>query len=259
MVSDAVKAKGTAMPGLDQDFAVQSFCFRTIKDNAQVAQAVKQIGLFKIELCRAHCDFMDESQHEPTIQTYADAGVSIVAIGVEGFNGSESDDRKRFEFARKCGANRVHANFNPETFERAWPVVHKLAEEYDIPVGIHNHGGYHWLGSKQMLEHVFKQVGPRIGLCMDTAWTLDAAGDPVQWVETFADRLVSLHLKDFIFHRDRKREDIAVGQGNINLPKLVAALRGINFQGVATLEYEGDPENPVPTLSTCVESIRAAL
>jgi hypothetical protein len=49
------------MTDITQDFGVQSYCFRSIKDNADVAAAVKQIGLSKIEVCAVHATFADPS------------------------------------------------------------------------------------------------------------------------------------------------------------------------------------------------------
>jgi sugar phosphate isomerase/epimerase len=37
---------------------------------------------------------------------------------------------------------------------------------------------------------------------------------------------------------------------------LLAALGETGFDGMAVLEYEADPENPVPALRRCVESVR---
>jgi sugar phosphate isomerase/epimerase len=66
---------------------------------------------------------------------------------------------------------------------------------------VHNHGGKHWLGSSEALSYLFGRSSPRIGLCLDTAWCFDSGEDPLQWTEKFADRLVTVHLKDFVYTR----------------------------------------------------------
>ncbi|MFI5356910.1 MAG: sugar phosphate isomerase/epimerase family protein, partial [Opitutales bacterium] len=123
---------------------------------------------------------------------------------------------------------------------------------------IHNHGGRHWLGNAQMLESVFARTSPRIGLCLDTAWALDAHEDPVALAEKFADRLYGVHLKDFVFDRAGKPADTILGQGNLDLPKFLKLLGGNERTQSVIIEYEGDIENPVPALSECVRQIQAA-
>jgi len=138
-------------------------------------------------------------------------------------------------------------------------MAERLAAEYDVRLGIHNHGGRHWLGSSQALRWVFAQSGPRVGLCLDTAWALDSGEDPVKMIEEFGPRLHLLHLKDFVFDRARKPEDVVVGTGNLPLAAVAAALAKVGFAGEAVLEYEGDVANPVPSVSACVKAIRKGL
>ncbi len=248
------------MTNITQDFGIQSWCLRGFDDNVKVAQMVKELGLNKIELCGKHVKFDDESTFDDVIKIYNDAGITIQSLGVESFGTDEAAARKRFEFARKTGQKHISVNFNPDTFAQAHPIVQKLAEEYDIRCGIHNHGGYHWLGSSQILRWVFSEVGDRIGLCLDCAWALNASQDPVKMAEEFSDRLFAIHLKDFVFHSPTgKHEDVAVGTGNLDLPALKAVCEKSGFDGEAILEYERpeDVNNPIPPLTQCVEAIRA--
>jgi len=125
-----------------RDFGVQSFCFRTTKDNAQVAQYVKAIGLYKIEVCAVHADFNDPAAHDAVIAPYRDAGVQIVSIGVQTFSGNQEAERKWCEFAKKAGAKHISAHFKVDSFPTAVPLAAKLAEEYDLRIAVHCHGGY---------------------------------------------------------------------------------------------------------------------
>lgn len=241
------------------DFAVQSYCFRSIKDHGRVAEAVRQIGLSHLELCGAHDRFNDPDAFEKVVAIYRDGGVTIQSIGVETLEGDPQKDRLRFECARVAGCRHMSISFNPATFDHAHPLAQQLAAEFDMQLGIHNHGGRHWLGSAQMLAHVFEQTGDRIGLCLDTAWSLDSHEDPVKMLERFAPRLTAIHLKDFRFAPDRKPEDVVVGTGTLDLPALVETAQRVDFNGLTILEYEGDVDNPVPALSHCVKAIREVL
>lgn len=243
------------MIDIAKELAVQSYCFRNFKDNVKVASMVKQIGVSAIELCGVHIDWFKESLFDEVIKIYRDAGVKIGSIGVNYLDG-KADERKMFEFVKKAGAKFMSISFQIDAVPNVYRATEKLAEEYDIKCGIHNHGGRHWLGSAEMLTRVFKDTSPRIGLTMDCAWALHAHEDPIAMVEKFADRFFGLHLKDFTFDRAGKHQDVVVGTGNLDLPRLKQALAKINFNGYAVLEYEADADNPVPALTECVKSIK---
>lgn len=237
-------------------FGVQSYCFRGFKDNRKVAQLTKQIGVSGIELCGVHVDFDNPDTHDEVIQIYRDAGVDILSVGVMTLKNRPDIERHWFNFASKAGAKYMSVHFEPDTWQKAAQSAAQLAEEHDIRLAIHNHGGHHWLGSSQMLKHVLSKTPKVVGLCLDTAWCLDASGDPVKWVEVFGDRLYGLHIKDFVFARNRKPEDVVIGTGNLDLPGLAKACDSAGFDGYSVVEYEGDVDNPVPALSACVQKMQ---
>lgn len=242
------------------DFGVQSYCFRHFKDNADVAAKVKEIGLDKIEICAVHADFNDPTAFEQVVKTYRDAGVQIVSLGVQTFTGDEAVERNWFECAKRAGAKYISAHFKIDTFTTAVPVAARLAEEYDMHIAIHCHGGYMFGGSPDVIKHLLALGGERIGLCIDTAWCMQigpALGNPVQWVKDFAGQLYGVHYKDFTFDKNAQWQDVIVGTGTLDLPAFVAALNEANFAGFAVIEYEADVENPVPALSQCVNQMRS--
>ncbi len=134
-------------------------------------------------------------------------------------------------------------------------MLERQCTDYGITLAVHNHGRKHRYGSIAQLEALFAKTSPNIGLCLDTAWMLDAGENPVAVAEHFADRLYGLHVKDFIFRRDGAPEDVVVGTGNLDLPALFAVLARIRFAGYLTLEYEGDVDTPVPSVRQCVEAL----
>jgi sugar phosphate isomerase/epimerase len=203
-------------------------------------------------------DFADASKHAAAIDTCRKAGVQIVAIGVEGMAGKPDRDQTRFEFCKAAGVKHMSIGFSPEAMFDGLKNVEKLAEQYDLKLGIHNHGGYHWLGNSQILKYIFERTSPRIGLYLDTAWAIDAKQDPIKMAEQFGQRLYGVHVKDFVYDRARQFTDVVIGTGNLDLPQFVQTLKQISFNGPLVIEYEGDVENPVPALSKCVEALRRA-
>jgi len=208
-------------------------------------------------LCSVHVNFADEGGFDRVISQYRQAGVGIVSLGVVGFANDEKKERLYFEFARRAGAKAISVNFPIAAVPQSLRTAEKLADEYDINLAIHNHGGRHWLGPAEVLRHVFATTSKRIGLCLDTAWALDSGENPIKMAEQFADRLYGVHLKDFVFDRARKPEDVVVGTGNLDLPKLLDALKKADFKGFAVIEYEGDVNDPAPAVGKCAAAVRS--
>lgn len=248
------------MPSAAMDFGVQSFCFRHFKDNAQVADLTRKIGVDKIEICAIHANFDDPSGFTKVVDTYSKAGVKIVSLGVQTFTGDLAKERRWFECAQIAGAKHISAHFKVDSFEKAVRSTADLCKEFGMKVGIHCHGGYMFGGSPDVIAHLLKLGGEPIGVNIDTAWCMQIGpqGDPVQWVrERFPGRVYGVHYKDFVFDRRGKWSDVVVGTGNLDLPSFVQALEDTGFNGMAVIEYEADPDNPVPALTECVNKMRA--
>lgn len=241
------------------DFGVQSYCFRHFKDNPTVAKKVRGIGLDKIELCGVHADFSKPELFPAIVDLYQKEGVTIVSLGVQTFEGGDSE-RAYFECAAAAGAKHISAHFRVDSYLRAIPKVRAWCREFGIKVGIHCHGGYMFGGQPDVLRHLVALGTPEIGVFIDTAWCLQIGphlGKPVEWAREFAGKITGVHYKDFTFEPNGQWKDVIVGTGNLDLPAFVQALDEGGFDGVAVIEYEADVENPDPALKRCVESMRA--
>ena len=240
------------------DFGVQSYCFRHFKDNALIAQKVRDIGLDQIEFCGVHADLGKPEAFREVVAIYKKAGVSIISIGVQTFEGHDHE-KAWFECAALAGARHISCHFRVQNFMQAVPRVRRWSQEFGIRVGIHCHGGYSFGGQPEVLDYLIGLGGPEIGLCIDTAWAMQIGpgqGNPVEWAKRFAGKIYGVHYKDFVFDRNGQWNDTIVGQGNLDLPAFNAALLQGGFDGMAVIEYEADVENPDPALKRCVEAMR---
>jgi inosose dehydratase len=244
------------MKNLSSQLGIQSYCFRGFKALAEVLPRLKACGVSTVELSGVHGDFTRDA--DAMIAECRAAGVRIASIGVERFTGNVARERLLAEFMRKAGGSVIAVDFEPGAGADVFRAAERVADEFDLRLAIHNHGGRHWLGNTQMLAHVFARTSPRIGLCLDTAWALDAHEDPVAMAEKFADRLYGVHLKDFIFDRAGRQSDVVIGEGNLDLPKMLALLEANERTASVVIEYEGDIANPGPALTQCVQKITAA-
>lgn len=234
---------------------VQSWCFRHFKRNEEVIDKLKECGLKTIELAPVHLDANNKEEVERVLKLYEDNGISISSYGVVGIPNDERAVRPAFELAKRAGIKTLGVGPAPDSFE----LLEKMCQEYNIKAAIHNHGRKDRYGSPTILEEVFKKSSPNIGLCLDTAWMLDSGENPLEVARRFKDRLYGLHLKDFVFQKDGSPEDVIIGTGNLDLKGILDFLTEIAFDGFLTLEYEGDIENPVPSVIKSIEEISKAL
>ena len=233
---------------------VQSYCFRAFKTHEQLIRAVKSCGVDRVEIYPGHHDPVTQPDPDGVIRTFTDAGITISAFGVYKFRDDEAAARKVFEFAQAAGIPTISADLGPGGLA----LVERLCAEYGKEVAVHNHGRKHDLGAVAALERLFADASPNVGLCLDTAWMLDSGEDPLAVAERFQERLYGVHIKDFVFDRAGRPEDVIVGMGNLDLEGLAAFLIDIAYDGYLTLEYEGDVDNPVPATKQCVEAVRTA-
>ena len=159
---------------------LQSFCLRGYKSTAEVIARLKECGLASIELWGGHADFADAAGYDAIVEQYEHAGVAIVSTGANTLANNEEKERDYFKFARRAGSKLMTVNFDMNTLPDCFRTAEKLAEEFDMRLGIHNHGGHHWLGSVQALSYVLGNTSKRIGLTLDTGHTHDRACERVE-------------------------------------------------------------------------------
>ena len=244
-----------ASSSLSSRIGIQSWCFRAFKTAPQLIEGLRKAGVSNLEICGVHIDLAKNAIE--TLKEYSDAGISFSSYGVNGFGPDEAAARRVFEFAKLAGFKSISADLADDGASLA--LVEKLCAEYGKRIAIHNHGRKHELGSVKALERLFAKSSPNVGLCLDTAWMMDSGENPVEVARKFKDRLYGIHIKDFVFDKAGKPEDVVAGTGNLDLAALAKLLKEIKYEGYITIEFEGDEQNPVPALTKCVENLRAAL
>lgn len=95
-------------------------------------------------------------------------------------------------------------------------------------------------------------VGSRIGLCLDTGHLLIGGGDPVAVAQQYPGRIVHTHLKDVRIDWARRVRSgeatyteavaggmyVPLGQGDVDITAIVAALEGNGYAGWYVLEQD---------------------
>lgn len=179
-------------------------------------------------------------------------GVRAVVYGVQRFTSNHEENRKIFAWAKQNGIETFGAAPDPDAFDS----LEKLVEEFGINIAIHNHGpGDKHYAKIDQLVAALKGRHPRIGSCADVGHFWRIQEDPVQALETLGTRILGVHLKDQI----SVEEQAVVGEGKMDIPGILKALKKIGYRGPLTLEYESNPEDPVPGMKQSLENIRKML
>ena len=183
------------------------------------------------------------------------AGVRAVNYGVVGIPKDEAGARKIFEFAKTMGLYGI----TTEAVD-ALDVIEKLAKEYDVRVGIHNHprrmqdASYKVWDPNYVLS-VVKNRDSRIGACADVGHWIRSGLNPVESLKVLQGRIVSVHLKD-LNEKSPKAHDVPYGTGISDVPAMIAELKRQNFAGNASIEYEYNTKDLSSDVAQCIGFMR---
>ncbi|MGC9327506.1 MAG: sugar phosphate isomerase/epimerase family protein [Candidatus Hinthialibacter sp.] len=136
-----------------------------------------------------------------------------------------------------------------DLLKRAYREILKVAEAHEIKINLEPHG-YFTTKIEFVSELLEEFKSPYFGINMDTGNTYISGRDPVEYVETFKDRINHVHVKDVSQAlADALRGDItgiamsqsAVGDGvnAENIQKCARILMDNGYDGVFSLECEG--------------------
>jgi inosose dehydratase len=241
----------------------QSYSFRDFN----LERALKQyqtLGLKYAEFYSKHVPLNSNPSQLDIIKKHCEEyGVQPVAYGVQDFKKGSPNNRKNFELAKRLGVKYISANPDPDSFDD----LDKLCEEYKIAIGIHPHGPsgkrgplHRWYSAEIIMAAV-KDHDPLIGTCIDTGHILRCSLvgknlDPAEQIRIMGKRNFGLHLKDF---DPKKEEEVIVGQGALDLPGVLRALKDVGFTGYCNLEYELNPKDPTADMAQGLKALAAAV
>lgn len=124
-----------------------------------------------------------------------------------------------------------------------------LCHTHDVVLNLHNHT-YEVKDDLHDLRGTLERL-PEVKLGPDLNWLLRAGVDPVDFIRTFGDRIVFLHLRDQL--ADGKWSE-ALGEGTMDYGRIGETLSDIGFSGDAVIELAH--ERNVPLTRPLRESLR---
>lgn len=222
----------------------------------QTLDACREMDVAYINLKDFHLPMTDAPEATAATRRKIEAaGMTIMGGGNITLKNDPAQIRKAFEYARSGGFPLIVCAPEPAALD----AIEAMVREFDIKVGIHNHGPEDkFYPAPQDAYRLLKGRDPRMGLCMDIGHTTRAGVDPVATVDECRDRLLDIHVKDLRVKTDRDSQ-CEVGKGVLDLPGLFRALLRIGFAGHVGLEYEINESNPVVGLKESFSYMRGVL
>lgn len=187
---------------------------------------------------------------------FRDAGLEIAAGGsIDLEKDDDADIRKYFAYARATGMPVMVV----ATSRSILPRIEKFAREYRIKVAIHNHGpeDKEFPSPDEALEAV-RGMDPLMGVCVDVGHTIRTKADVVKSIRAAGPRLYDVHIKDLRDVADRKSQ-CPVGEGVAPTAAIFRQLIAMRYAGVVHLEYEAEPEDPMPGMAQSFAYMRGLL
>jgi sugar phosphate isomerase/epimerase len=176
----------------------------------------------------------------------------------------EAEWRKIFEFAKTMGLYGV----TTEDIKNL-DIIEKLAKEFDIKVGIHEHAkklkkspdgtevedmSYRIWDPNYVLSLV-KDRDARIGACADTGHWASSGLKPIDCLRILKGRIVSLHLKERT-EIGKHLPDTVYGNGVSDIAGILTELKAQGFDGNISIEYENNWDHSVPDVAQCIGFVR---
>ncbi len=177
--------------------------------------------------------------------------IKLVNYGIVGAN-SEEEWKQLFSFAKDMGIETIGSE--PDTIWMDY--IEELVKKYDIKLAIHNHPNPTRYWDPQIVKNVIDGRDNRIGASADNGHWMRSGIQPVDAFELLKGRIIYLHFKDMTAFDDMQAHTVPFGTGALDMPATLKTLKNLGFQGVITIEYEHDWENPAPKIAESIDYFR---
>jgi sugar phosphate isomerase/epimerase len=234
---------------------IASYTFRKF-DQAHLIDFMKQLKTPYLNLKDMHLPMTPVDQIALRAAEYRAAGFTLTAAGTITFAKDEDDDiRAKFDYCKAAGISLIVGAPTPAVLPR----LEKFIKQYNIRVGIHNHGpeDKEFPSPLDVLAAV-KNMDPRIGCCIDVGHTMRTGTDVVEAIRKAGPRLFDIHMKD-LAESKVKESQVAVGQGVMPVRDIFKTLIDMRYPGYVDLEYEIFPDNPLPGVLQSFAYMRGVL
>jgi sugar phosphate isomerase/epimerase len=222
----------------------------------QAIPMLQQLHVRYLSIKELHLPYKDSSEALASgRKELDDAGFIVLSGGVVvTYHEENSQLRKYFDYAKAC---RFPMLIMMPTAAQL-PAIESLAHEYNIRVAIHNHGpeDKNFPTPKSAYDAI-RPFDRRVGLCIDVGHTARAGANVLESINRYSDRLLDVHIKDL--KTTTSHSDCEVGRGVLPIPQILKLLQKLRYKGDIALEYEADPDNPMPGIRASLAYMQGVL
>ena len=184
----------------------------------------------------------------------AEYGIEGYILGPIYMKSKEQVDRT-FAYAQRYGAKMFIGVPDYDLL----PYVIEKVKETGIKVAIHTHGpdGAAFPDIRTVVELV-KDPSLGVGCCMDLGHTFRSGYDVAKDIRKYGKWIYDIHIKDETA-ASKAGQTWEMGRGVMDIPSIVKALRKIKYQGVISIEFEKNGDNPHPGVAESVGYLRGVM
>jgi sugar phosphate isomerase/epimerase len=253
----------------------QSYSFRTLPSVEDAIKAMAAIGLSECELWQGHVEPKPEGRGKEArealrkwrLETPLDhfkevaskfktAGITLYAYNYS-FRDDMTDDEitRGFEMSKALGVKCITASATVSVTKRVAPA----AEKAKILVGMHGHDNLKDPNQFARPESFEKAMAESkwIAVNLDIGHFTAAGYDPLEFLQKYHERIVTLHIKD---RKKNQGPNMPFGEGETDIKGVLQLLKAKKWKIPANIEYEykgeSDPETEV---RKCYEFCKKAL
>lgn len=240
------------------NLSVQLYTVRSLmaEDAKGTLFALRDLGLQYVETAGLY-----ELSAQEFRAILEEAGLKVSGMHV-GFSDLENNLEKVVSDARELGCScvtnpwvSIEEVWKPdlEGFMRRNETVGRKLRDAGISYSFHNHGG-------EVVDEKLKAFfdgtdSDSVRAQFDLGWIFFAKDNPLDYLERYAGRIDSVHLKDMDLNADPV--DVVAGTGEIDWAPILAKCEEIQVPfGVIELDNPGD--DPLGAVAQCVEFFRNA-
>ncbi len=183
------------------------------------------------------------------------AAVRMPVYYAQNIPSDEGACRKLFEFGNKMGIETFICEPKAEQLD----LLDKLANEYGINIGIHNHGPdispHAW--RPEMVLALCEGRSKRIGAAPDLGYWLRQGIDPIEAIRLLNNRVLTVQMHD-LHEPGKNGHDVPWGTGNGKAREFFQELHRLGIKPTMIgIEYAREWLESMPKLAQCIEFFNA--